>query len=82
MLCDEQEIPWQDIAFRSVDFALRRYLEDRRAGLEQHHFTTIDLRPPRRALSPFCSASRRLAEYAAAGPLPDGAASTDPGACR
>jgi ADP-ribose pyrophosphatase YjhB (NUDIX family) len=45
MLCDEHEIPWQDIAFRSVDFALRRYLEDRRAGLEQHHFTAIDLRP-------------------------------------
>jgi ADP-ribose pyrophosphatase YjhB (NUDIX family) len=46
MLCDEQAIPWQDIAFRSVDYALRRYLEDRRAGLEQHHFTAIDLRPP------------------------------------
>ena len=45
MLCDEHTIPWQDIAFRSVDFALRRYLEDRRAGLEQHHFTAIDLRP-------------------------------------
>ncbi len=45
MLCDEHAIPWQDIAFRSVDFALRRYLEDRRAGLEQHHFTAIDLRP-------------------------------------
>jgi len=46
MLCDEDSIPWRDIAFRSVDFALRRYLEDRRAGLEQHHFTAIDLRPP------------------------------------
>jgi ADP-ribose pyrophosphatase YjhB (NUDIX family) len=45
MLCDEQAIPWQDIAFRSVDFALRRYFEDRRAGLDQHHFTAIDLRP-------------------------------------
>jgi ADP-ribose pyrophosphatase YjhB (NUDIX family) len=45
MLCDEPAIPWQDIAFRSVGFALRRFLEDRRAGLEQHHFTTIDLRP-------------------------------------
>ena len=43
-LYSEQEIPWQDIAFRSVDFALRRYLEDRRAGHEQHHFTAIDLR--------------------------------------
>ena len=46
MLCDEADIPWQDIAFRSVDYALRRYLEDRRAGLERHHFTAIDLRPP------------------------------------
>jgi ADP-ribose pyrophosphatase YjhB (NUDIX family) len=45
MLCEESQIPWADIAFRSVDFALRRYLEDRRAGLERHHFTAIDLRP-------------------------------------
>jgi len=45
MLCEEADIPWQDIAFRSVDYALRRYLEDRRAGLERHHFTAIDLRP-------------------------------------
>jgi len=44
MLCDEASIPWGEIAFRSVDFALRRYLEDRRAGHEQHHFTAIDLR--------------------------------------
>jgi ADP-ribose pyrophosphatase YjhB (NUDIX family) len=43
-LYDESEIPWQDIAFRSVDFALKRYLEDRRRGIEQHHFTAIDLR--------------------------------------
>ncbi len=43
-LCSEQEIPWQDIAFRSVDFALRRYFEDRRAGCELHHFRTLDLR--------------------------------------
>jgi ADP-ribose pyrophosphatase YjhB (NUDIX family) len=45
MLCEEADIPWQDIAFRSVDYALRRYLEDRRAGLERHHFTAIDLGP-------------------------------------
>jgi ADP-ribose pyrophosphatase YjhB (NUDIX family) len=45
-LCGEAEIPWHDLAFRSVDYALRRYLEDRRAGFERHHFTTIDLRPP------------------------------------
>jgi ADP-ribose pyrophosphatase YjhB (NUDIX family) len=43
-LCDESDIPWDEIAFRSVDYALRRYLEDRQAGLENHHFTAIDLR--------------------------------------
>jgi len=45
MLCDEADIPWKDIAFRSVEFALRRYLADRRLGVEGHHFETIDLRP-------------------------------------
>jgi len=44
VLCDEASIPWQDIAFRSVDFALRRYFEDRRLGVEDHHFTAIDYR--------------------------------------
>jgi len=45
----EDEIPWRDIAFRSVDFALRRYFEDRRRGADNHYFTTLDLRktPPR-----------------------------------
>ncbi|HQR23800.1 MAG TPA: NUDIX hydrolase [Steroidobacteraceae bacterium] len=46
VLCDEADIPWQDIAFRSVEFALRRYLDDRRRGVEQHHFTSLDLRRP------------------------------------
>jgi ADP-ribose pyrophosphatase YjhB (NUDIX family) len=46
ILCPEEQIPWSEIAFRSVDFALRRYLEDRRAGVERHHFTALDLRPP------------------------------------
>jgi hypothetical protein len=45
-LYDEAEIPWADVAFRSVEFALRRYLEDRRDGVERHHFTAIDLRRP------------------------------------
>jgi len=48
MLCTESEIPWHDIAFRSVEFALRRYFDDRRRGVEGHHFTAIDLRDPRR----------------------------------
>ncbi len=43
-LYEEQRIPWDAIAFRSVDFALRRYLEDRRAGHEGLHFHDIDLR--------------------------------------
>jgi ADP-ribose pyrophosphatase YjhB (NUDIX family) len=43
MLCDEADIPWTDIAFRSVEFALRRYLADRGLGVEQHHFKTLDL---------------------------------------
>jgi len=44
MLCEEAAIPWGDIAFLSVEFALRRYLDDRRRRVEEHHFTTIDLR--------------------------------------
>lgn len=43
-LYDESEIPWSQIAFLSVEFALRRYLEDRRAGVERLHFHDIDLR--------------------------------------
>ncbi|HEX9207921.1 MAG TPA: NUDIX hydrolase [Steroidobacteraceae bacterium] len=46
-LYDESEVPWHDIAFRSVDFALRHYFEDRRLGREDHHFSAIDLRRPR-----------------------------------
>ena len=41
-LYDEADIPWQDIAFMSVEFALRRYLQDRRAGREGVHFRDID----------------------------------------
>ena len=43
-LYGEDEIPWHDIAFRSVDFALRRYFDDRRRGVENHHFTALDYR--------------------------------------
>lgn len=42
-LFDEQDIPWAEMAFRSVDFALRRYLEDRRLGRERLHFHDLDL---------------------------------------
>src|SRR5271170_3803245 len=43
-LFDAASIPWDDIAFPSTDFALRRYLEDRAGGADSHHFTTIDRR--------------------------------------
>ena len=46
-LYDEADVPWGEIAFRSVDFALRRYCDDRRAGVERHHFTTLDYRKAR-----------------------------------
>jgi ADP-ribose pyrophosphatase YjhB (NUDIX family) len=38
----EEDIPWKDMAFLSVEFALRRYLEDRRLGRELLHFQDID----------------------------------------
>ena len=46
-LVAEADIPWQDIAFPSTEFTLRRYLEDRAAGREPHHFTVVN-RPDRR----------------------------------
>ena len=44
VLLEPEEIPWADIAFRSVDFALHRYLEDRAAGREGHYFAEFDRR--------------------------------------
>lgn len=38
----EEEIPWSELAFLSIEFALRRYLEDRRLGQEKLHFRDID----------------------------------------
>jgi ADP-ribose pyrophosphatase YjhB (NUDIX family) len=46
-LYDEADVPWAEIAFRSVDFALRKYFDDRRRGVEQHHFTALDNRKAR-----------------------------------
>jgi len=43
-LVEEHEIPWRDVAFPSVDYALRRYLADRAAGREDLHITEIDRR--------------------------------------
>jgi hypothetical protein len=41
VLCEERDIPWHDIAFASVEFALRHYLADRAAGREGLHFHTF-----------------------------------------
>lgn len=40
----EDEIPWADLAFPSITFALRRFVEDRVRGREDHHFTTFEAR--------------------------------------
>jgi ADP-ribose pyrophosphatase YjhB (NUDIX family) len=41
-LYTEQELPWPEIAFQSVAFTLRRYLEDRAAGRSGLHFKSIE----------------------------------------
>ena len=38
------DIPWTDLAFPSTEFTLRRYLEDRAAGRERHHFASLQRR--------------------------------------
>jgi ADP-ribose pyrophosphatase YjhB (NUDIX family) len=45
-LFHEREIPWDEIAFASIRFALERYLADRRDRLEHIHFHDIE-RPAR-----------------------------------
>ena len=45
VLVEAEDIPWTEIAFRSTVFTLRRYLEDRAAGREPHHFTALDRYP-------------------------------------
>lgn len=44
-LMTEDQIPWQDIAFRSIEFTLRRYFEDRRKGMFQLHTTSLAIAP-------------------------------------
>ena len=43
-LYEEASIPWDALAFPSIDFALRCYFADRSAGVEQLHFSTVDRR--------------------------------------
>ncbi|THF60962.1 NUDIX hydrolase [Pseudothauera rhizosphaerae] len=49
-LFDEADIPWGDIAFRSVEQTLKHYYEDRRRGRWQFHVGTIP--PPSGHSSP------------------------------
>jgi ADP-ribose pyrophosphatase YjhB (NUDIX family) len=42
VLCEERDMPWAELAFASVTFALRRYFADRAAGREELHFHTIE----------------------------------------
>ena len=37
-----EDIPWADIAFPSVEFALRRYLEDNETNRDRHYFADFD----------------------------------------
>ncbi len=48
MLVEPRDIPWDDLAFRSTEFTLRRYLEDRAAGREAHYYATLDRHAPPR----------------------------------
>jgi ADP-ribose pyrophosphatase YjhB (NUDIX family) len=43
-LVDEKDIPWGDLAFPSTEFALRRFVEDRAAGVELHHVAEMPRR--------------------------------------
>jgi ADP-ribose pyrophosphatase YjhB (NUDIX family) len=45
-LFEAADVPWADIAFRSVEFALRRYLDDRASGVDRLHTTAIRGLPP------------------------------------
>jgi len=38
----EADVPWNEIAFPSIEFALRSYFEDRRTGSETVHFNDIN----------------------------------------
>jgi ADP-ribose pyrophosphatase YjhB (NUDIX family) len=42
VLVEERDVPWPDLAFRSVEFCLRRWFEDRAAGAEPLHWHTIE----------------------------------------
>jgi ADP-ribose pyrophosphatase YjhB (NUDIX family) len=41
-LYEEAQVPWPELAFPSITFALRSYFEDRRRQREELHFSDID----------------------------------------
>ena len=43
-LYEEAEVPWEQLAFPSGEFTLRKYFEDRSAGREDHHFVELSRR--------------------------------------
>src|SRR3954470_16162468 len=43
-LVDERDIPWEQLAFPSTEYALRRFIEDRAAGVERHHVAEMHRR--------------------------------------
>ncbi len=44
-LFDEKDIPWDDIAFPSVTYALQRFIDDRRRGASDVHITAMGWPP-------------------------------------
>jgi ADP-ribose pyrophosphatase YjhB (NUDIX family) len=46
-LYEEADIPWDQLAFPSGEFTLRKFFADRTAGREDHHFTALT-RPMKR----------------------------------
>jgi ADP-ribose pyrophosphatase YjhB (NUDIX family) len=43
-LVEERDIPWHDLAFPSTEYALRRFVEDRAAGIDRHHVAEMQRR--------------------------------------
>jgi len=43
-LVEERDIPWDQLAFPSTEYALRRFVEDRAAGVERHHVAEMHRR--------------------------------------
>jgi ADP-ribose pyrophosphatase YjhB (NUDIX family) len=40
-LIEVADIPWDELAFPSTEYTLRRYMDDRAAGRELHYFTEV-----------------------------------------